>query len=56
MGKPSRKYQNKKHGRKTQRKYKKKGGYIRKEKITLLFEKQHTSPCLYQTNDSNQYY
>jgi hypothetical protein len=44
MGKPSRKYQNKKHGRKTQRKYKKKGGYIRKEKITLLFEKQHTSP------------
>ena len=49
MGKPSRKYQNKKHGRKTQRKYKKKGGYIRKEKITLLFEKQHTSPNISST-------
>jgi hypothetical protein len=49
MGKPSRKYQNKKHGRKTQRKYKKKGGNIRKEKITLLFEKQHTSPNISST-------
>jgi len=49
MGKPSRKYQDKKHGRKTRRKYKKKGGYIRKEKITLLFEKQHTSPNISST-------
>lgn len=49
MGKPSRKYKNKKHGRKTQRKYKKKGGNIRKEKITLLFEKQHTSPNISST-------